>query len=117
MVRERKKDDEFLTLFIIAFLGLGVLFLVNLFYSDWPGMADTFWHWGAIIGVLGIAAVVAFVVIMFDRWKDPNYDKYRHCFWVGALIMVIYICAFKAFNNESNSVIDDSNQAKQEQAK
>lgn len=113
----RTKDGEMLSLFVITFLGLGVLFAVNMFYSDWVGMYNTWNHWGAIVGVAAIMAIVYFVVIMFDKWKDPEYDKYRHAFWVGCLLVIIYICGFKVAHKESKSVVDDSNKSKQEQLK
>lgn len=116
-VRQRTKDGEMLSLFLISFLGLGVLCAVNLGYSDWPGMIATWSHWAAIVGVVGILVIVGFVVVMFNKWEDPNYDKYRHAFWVGCLLVIIYICGFKAANNESKSVAEDSNKAKQEQLK
>lgn len=115
--RVRTKDGEMLSLFFISFLGFGVLAAVNLFYSDWPGMIDTWAYWGAAIGVVGIIILIRVCFVMFKEWKDPNYDKYRHGFWIGCLLMIIYICGFKAANNEARSVIDDSNKAKQEQLK
>lgn len=93
--KQRKKDDEMFSLFWIAFLSLGVLAAVNIWYSDWNGMFDTWAHWGAIVGGGGILAIVYFVVVMFSKWQDPAYDKYRHYVWVGGLLVIIFICGFK----------------------
>lgn len=95
ITKKRKRDDELLVLFVIAFLGLGTLASVNIWYSDWVGMFDTWAHLGAIVGIVGVIAVVCISVIMFLKWNDPVYDKYRHYFWVGCLITIIYICGFK----------------------
>jgi hypothetical protein len=115
--RVRTRDGEILSLFLMTFLGLGVLLAVNIGYSDWPGMIDTWNHWAAVVGVTSILVIVGFVITVFIKWNDPNYDKYRHAFWVGCLLVIIYICGFKAANNESKSVTEDSNAAKQEQTK
>lgn len=99
--KERKMEDELLSLTVIAVLSLGPLIAVNLLYSDWAGMFDTWVHWGAIVGIGGIVAVLCFAVVMFTKWKDPVYDRYRHLFWVGCLVAIIYICGFKAAKNET----------------
>lgn len=114
---QNKKDDEFLiTTILMVFFGSGVL-AVDLWYSDWPGMADT-WAACALIGAFFLHAVLLVCLfLVYKEFDNPNFNFVRNLFCVCACITILYIGGFRAAKNERQSVIDDSNKAKQEQTK
>lgn len=111
----RKTDNEIIGLIIITAIFGGTLLGCDIGYSNWAGMFHTPYSMGLVFAILGHLGTIAAAVIMFWEWDDPNFDKIRYWFCALALATLIYICAFRAFFNESNSVIEDSNSVKQQQ--
>ena len=108
MTTEKYNDGEVGSLIWISLILGGVLLAVDFLYSAWNSMPE-FWR---IIGYVANGACAVLIAIIFAEWKDPNYDKYRVIFCVLAVLTIAYVAGFKAFSNENQSVIDDSNAAK-----
>lgn len=114
--REKKNEELYFVIGMICFLGLVVL-AIDIFYSDFPGMIDTFWY-SAFIGaiVLHVFSIIA-AVISLKEWKDPTFDIVRKWFCGLAFATFLYVGGFRAAKNERQAVSDDSNKAKQERVK
>jgi hypothetical protein len=113
MTTEKRNDGELGSLFWITLIFGGVLAIVDFAYSAWDVMPE-FWR---IIGYVANGGCAFLIALIFIEMKNPNFDKYRVMFCVLAVLTIGYVAGFKAFSNENQSVIDDSNAAKQEQTK
>lgn len=111
-----KKDDEpVITTIVMAIFALPLI-AVDIWYSDWHGMIDTWAACGLIGALVGHAVVLLSGFIAYKEFNDPNFEFSRKVFCVAAVLTLLYVGAFRAGKNEAKSVIDDSN-AKQEQTK
>lgn len=108
-----RNDGELGSLFWMCIIFGGTLLGVSIFYSAWDAMPK-FWQ---IIGYIALGVNAALIALIFAEYKDPNYDKYRKIFCVISFATIAYVAGFRVAQNEQNGVIDDSNAAKQEQAK
>lgn len=113
MTTEKRKDGELGSLFYMCILLGGILATVDFCYSAWNSM-PTFWV-GVGVGLNVVCALL--IAAIFIKMNDPNYDWARKLFVVVAFISICYVAGFRVGLNESNSVIEDSNAAKQEQTK
>lgn len=111
------KESMFLPLLALSLLFGGALAALDIWYSDWQGMWDTWVHIAAWVAILGHIGVLYLFFIVWRNWKYGDYDPSRRWIWVACVAMIIFIAAFKAANNEAKQVIIDSNKAKQEQGK
>lgn len=102
--RTKKKDDELLVLSIVG--GLFTLFLIgfDLWYSSISEMSviAQVVIWGAQI------VLAALWVVVFAKWKDPNYDYIRKPVCYVALILAIVVGVHHGVTREDNQVIIDS---------
>jgi len=110
MTTEKRKDGELGSLLYICILFGGVLAIVDFCYSAWSSMSP-FWQ-GVGVGLNVLCAIL--IAIIFIKMSDPNYDWIRKIFCALTMGTIIYVCGFRAALNERNSVIEDSNAAKQE---
>lgn len=116
-VAKKKKDDELWFLIGAIVLIGGVLIYCDLWYSDWPGMTDTWWYTGLIGAIVLHLLSAAAAYICLREWRDYEFDVIRKWFCAFALMSILYIGGFRAAKNERQGVLDDSSNAKQEQAK
>lgn len=109
----KKRDDEALILAIVELLFIGVFIGVDIWYSSLSLMplALLVVVWSAKI-VMGI-----FVVLTWVKFNDPNYDKYRKAVVVLAVLLSLTIGIHHAVIKEDQQILEDSNSAKQEQAR
>lgn len=116
-VAKKKKDDEiWFVIGMITFFG-GVLISIDVWYSDWPGMIDTWWYMGVIGAVVMHLCAAAAACISLMEWRDYEFDVIRKWFCAFAFISMLYVGGFRAAKNELQGVADDSEKAKQEQTK
>lgn len=114
---KKKKDDEiWFVVGMIVFFG-GVLVGVDIWYSDWPGMIDTWWYMAAVGAIALHLLTAASAYISLREWRDYEFDIIRKWFCALAFASILYTGGFRAAKNERGAVSDDSNKAKQEQAK
>lgn len=117
MARKEKKNEElYFVIGMICFLGL-IILAIDLFYSDFPGMIDTFWY-SAFIGAIILHGVtILAAIVCLKEWEDPEFNIVRKWFCGLAFATFLYVGGFRAAKNERQAVVDDSNKAKQEQTK
>lgn len=116
MAKEKKIEELYFVIGMIVLFG-GVLIGVDIWYSDWPGMTDTWWYMGLIGAIVLhlITALAAFVSLR--EWRDYEFDIIRKWFCALVFASILYIGGFRAAKNERHAVQDDSDKAKQEQTK
>jgi len=114
MTYNPKKDSDFyIRLALVGFFSI-VFLCVEIFYSDWGAMSDTFWHLGLLGGIIANIGVFASAVIAVAEWQDPNFDWVEKFFFVFAIVAILYVGAFKAAHNENTMMNSDIQKAKQE---
>ena len=101
---KKRKDDELLILTILAALFTGVLVWMDFKYSSinlmHPILQAVVW-----LGQIGLAALW---VIVFGKWKDPNFDHFRKQTLYVAVILILIVGIHHATVKEDNQVIIDS---------
>lgn len=116
MAKEKKKEELYFVIGMIALFG-GVLGYVDFWYSDWSGMADTWWYMGLIGAILLHIITAAAAFISLREWKDYEFDVIRKWFCGLVFATILYVGGFRAAKNERQGVANDSDKAKQEQSK
>lgn len=114
MAKEKKKEELYFVIGMIALFG-GVLVGVDIWYSDWAGMTDTWWYMGLVGAIVLHIITAAAAYISLREWKDYEFDVIRKWFCAFVFVAILYIGGFRAAKNERHGVQDDSNKAKQEQ--
>lgn len=100
----KKKDDELPVLTILAGLFTGVLIWIDCAYSSIGIMAG--WLQAVIwLAQIGLAAIW---VVVFAKWQDPNYEKYRVVAFLFATALMLTIGIHHAIVKEDEQVIIDS---------
>jgi hypothetical protein len=116
MTKENKKEELYFVIGMIAFFG-AVLACVDFWYSDWAGMTNTWAYMGLVGAILLHIVTAAAAYIALREWLDYEFNVVRKWFCGFVFATILYVGGFKAAKNERSSVVTDSNQAKQEQAK
>ena len=116
MIKKKKDDEIYFVAGMVIFFGAALL-CVDFFYSDWPGMTNTWLSCGLAGAILLHLGAVAAAYISLREWRDYGFDVFRKWFCAFAFAAILYVGGFRAARNERGSVIDDSNNAKQEQIK
>lgn len=104
LTKSKKKDDELLILVILAALFTLTLIGFDIWYSS-IGAMHKLAQAGVWIGHIGLASVW---VIVFGKWKDPDYDFYRKVAFILAAALMLIIGIHHATSREDEQVIIDS---------
>jgi hypothetical protein len=101
---KKRKDDEFPVLTALAGLFTGLLIWMDFSYSS-IGIMPIALQAIVWLGQIGLAAIW---VLVFGKWQDPNYDKYRHVAFILAAILILWVGIHHATSREDKQVIIDS---------
>lgn len=99
-----RKDDELPVLTILGILFTGLLVYMDFKYSS-IGKMHIALQAVAWLGQIGLAAIW---VIVFGKWQDPKYDKYRQIAFVLVSALILWVGIHHATAREDNQVIIDS---------
>lgn len=117
MTYNPKKDSDFyIRLALVGFFSV-VFICVEIWYSDWDGMSNTFWYLGFIGAIIANVLVFGSAAISLLEWQDPNFDWVEKFFFVAVVLSILYIGAFKSAKNENTMMNGDIQKAKQEETK
>lgn len=115
-IKKRKDDEKYFVVGLVLFFG-AIITSVDIWYSDWPGMAHTFLAMALIFCVILHILTVIVAAAAIANWADPNMDDLRKWFSGIAFAVILFVGGFRAAFNEKKAVADDSSKAKQEQKK
>ena len=103
--QKRKNDDELPVLAILGGIFTIVLICMDIWYSsiNLLSVALQTSMWAAQM------LLAAVWVLVFAKWKDPNYDKYRYvAFWLSVLLMLVVGIHHAVDGREAEQIIIDS---------
>lgn len=115
--QKTKPDSDFyVRLALVGFFSVAFI-CVQIWYSDWAGMTNTFWHLGFIGAIIANLIVFGSALVALAEWADPNFDWVEKLFFVGAVLAILYVGGFKAAQNGNTMMNNDIQKAKQGQTK
>ena len=114
--KPKADSDFYIRLALVGFFTV-VFICVEIWYSDWEGMSNTFWHLGIVGAIIANIGVFGSALVALAEWQDPNFDWVEKFFFVFAVISILYVGGFKAAKNENVMMNQDIQKAKQEQTK